>query len=314
MKKLRLLLIALLICLPLACAATAALPAPCTAAALFCMHVLIAPAMAAEQTFGSFHALVPAGWESREEAYAAIFTSPDKRQSIFVLVIQYDKPSPAELMKDRAGKNSVRRLGGTLGYIYERDGFRSWAMLTEHGTFCEISLDAPYQDLEAFLAGLRADEDMPGLQEAFLAVQNKQAVDWLNYVTERFGPQVQKHTGEALPASPFSGGGIVAKLPQGWQAQQTASSVIFTSPDRKEKLTARMYPLNSDDMEGFMRFAEGYAASIGGHNLRYVEGNFEFTTGNGRALMTQHGETCLFLLLRGDSPDLDNLLLSISPE
>ena len=106
--------------------------------------------------------------------------------------------------------------------------------------------------------------------------------------------------------------GIKGELLPEWDVLTTGETLIFraNTQDAYIRVCKANLSWRGDDFE---KPARAYAQKMGGKNIRYAEGNLEFTTAQGEdAFLERYGDTALLFIIRGQSNEFYRVLGSIS--
>ena len=101
------------------------------------------------------------------------------------------------------------------------------------------------------------------------------------------------------------------RLPE-WDVLTTGDTLIFraNTQDAYIRVSKTGLAWQNDDFE---KPARAYAQKMGGKNIRYAEGNVEFTTAQGEdAFLERYGDTALLFIIRGQSNEFYRVLGSIT--
>ena len=270
----------------------------------------------ARETYTFFSVQPPAGTSLREEGRLVTAAHGTEGKTLTIRTVLYAFPDADRLISKSAGDNRVRTLKGELGYVFEnRQGKRTWGMISENGLHCEFSTDGPWDDLADFVASMEPVGNVEGMPAIIAAAKNKAVQDWLNFVIPAFAtPAPAKPAAEknSLPAKTYEGKGLSATMPEDWRVMESKVHALFASKDSTQSISAQAITLDADDGETFLAAAEEIRAAFNGANFLETEGTISFDIGDdAHATFTRHGAVALFLTIQGEGPDLEDVAASV---
>lgn len=284
---------------------------------LACILVCAAqPSFAARQDAGAFSAEVPDGWTMSKEDELTRFSAPDESVEIVIQYKRYEKANFQEIISHTVGQTPVKTLAPNI-YISEdfAEG-HDWGMLAGDGAFASIGVSAPYKDMAAFLAGLKAAKGNAGLAGIFeTAAKSEEAVEWLSHAKPHLDGGDSGDQADEDEGTPYTHKTFTAVVPKGWTAEDKGDSVAFTSPDKTAFVIVRVFTLASDDTKAFNKWAREQVKSLQGKDVSGEGSLVEFSTPKGaNGMFSQFDKKSLFFLFGGESPQIGEIIRSIGLE
>lgn len=268
-------------------------------------------AFAARYDGVGYTAEIPNGWESGDEGYLSWANSPkDETQRIEWVTFSVEQPDLERYVQSYVKDGQFKMLSASSCiYVSNWGDGRTWIGVSPKGVMFSVTLAGPVPAVPSFLKSLTPQagaEDAAEYAELFKMANAAEVVDWLCFTAPDLPakPVAKAEEKGETQTKPFTGSGIKADLPVGWQAEdQSENSVAFTSPEGPEKGFVLVYvqplPEGADPSEIGMQFVK----EIEGKNIRFAEGSIEFTLDHsvmGTIEEDYQGHLLIRLFLEGD--------------